>query len=293
MLDLPEGPRVTRELPVPSRAWSDETPRTPGTLPSRPLPLSQTSARLRTVIPAEVNRRKTRPLAGPAPRRTRKRFTWLAVGIVGTLAMVLALAFAVPLSSGQQKTFTLAQGISNLIANGQFGDGSAAPHSGNLPVNISTRCGGIDIWGTCAKALLDNGTLGSGQMQRPIQGAVISQVFAHPEYQVWCGCVKPHSGIDLAAPYGTPITAADTGEVIWVGWDWSGLGWAVKVSHGNFIATIYGHMARYIVKVGQYVSKGQTVGYEGSTGASTGPHVHFMVLVNNVWVNPQDYMQLP
>ena len=100
-------------------------------------------------------------------------------------------------------------------------------------------------------------------------------------------------GIDLAGAYGSPIMAADTGEVIWTGWDWSGLGWAVKISHGDFIATIYGHMARYIVKVGQYMTKGQTIGYEGSTGASTGPHVHFMVLINNVWVNPQDYVQLP
>jgi len=247
---------------------------------------------LPTVIPAEIKRQRTRPLDQPVPRRPRKRFAWSAVLIVGTLTIVLALSFAVPLSSGQQKSFTLAQGISNLITSGQFGDVSAAPHS-NLPKTLTTTCGGIDIWGTCAKALLDNGTLGTGQLQRPILGAVISQVFANPEYQVWCGCVKPHSGIDLAAPYGTTLTASDSGEVIWVGWDWSGLGWAVKISHGNFIATIYGHMARYIVKVGQYVTKGQIVGYEGSTGASTGPHVHFMVLVNNVWVNPQDYMQLP
>ena len=130
-------------------------------------------------------------------------------------------------------------------------------------------------------------------MQHPILGAVISQYFGHNEYQLWCGCWRPHTGIDLAAPYGTPIMAADTGQVIWVGWDWSGLGWAVKINHGNYIATIYGHMDHYIVKVGQNVSKGQVIGYEGSTGASTGPHLHFMVLVHNVWVNPLLYVQLP
>ena len=135
--------------------------------------------------------------------------------------------------------------------------------------------------------------MGTEQMQRPIVGATVTQVFANPEYQTWCGCVKPHSGIDLAAPLGTPITATDSGQVIWVGWDWSGLGWSVKINHGHYVATIYGHMASYIVKAGQNVMKGQLIGYEGSTGASTGPHLHFMVLANNIWLNPTQYMVLP
>ncbi len=287
-------PRVTRHLPSIGNTWPGEAPQTPGALlpnPSRPLFSSQTSARLPTVIPADTKRRRTGLPAEPQPRHKRKPLAWSVVLVVGTLSIVLAFAFAVPLSNGQQKSITLVQGISNLITTGQFGNVNTAQHSNQLA--ISTTCGGTDLWGTCAKALLDNGTVGTGILQRPIKGAVITQVFAHPEYQTWCGCIKPHTGIDLAAPYGTPITAADTGEVIWVGWDWSGLGWAVKISHGNYIATVYGHMERYIVKAGQYVTKGQVIGYEGSTGASTGPHVHFMVMVNNIWVNPQNYMQLP
>ncbi|HEU5383219.1 MAG TPA: M23 family metallopeptidase [Ktedonobacteraceae bacterium] len=294
MLSSSDNPRKTRMLPDTGNARSGVTlqaPDLPSAKRSEPLPSLQTSARLPIVIPGEKKRQITQPLAQPTPRRPHKRIAWYAVLLVGSLSVILAFSFAVPLSTGQQKPITLAQGISNLFTTGQFGDVNTAQHS-NQPT-ISTNCGGIDIWGTCAKALLDNGTVGSGQMQSPIKGAQITQLFANPEYQVWCGCVKPHSGIDLATTYGTPITAADSGEVIWVGWDWSGLGWAVKVSHGNFLATIYGHMARYVVKVGQYVTKGQTVGYEGSTGASTGPHVHFMVLVYNQWVNPQDYMQLP
>src|SRR5437016_5635858 len=132
-----------------------------------------------------------------------------------------------------------------------------------------------------------------GQMQHPLAGAVITHYFANPEYQIWCGCWRPHTGIDLAAPYGSPVMAADSGQVIWTGWDWSGLGWAVKINHGHYIATIYGHLARFIVSKGQNVTKGQIIGNEGSTGASTGPHVHFMVLYNNSWVNPDDYVQLP
>jgi len=130
-------------------------------------------------------------------------------------------------------------------------------------------------------------------MQRPLKGAVITQPFGHMEYQWWCGCWKPHTGIDLAAPYGSPILAADSGQVIWTGWDWSGLGWAVKINHGHYIATIYGHLARFIVKTGQNVMKGDVIGYEGSTGASTGPHLHFMVLKNNIWFDPTLYMALP
>lgn len=154
-------------------------------------------------------------------------------------------------------------------------------------------CGGSDLWGTCATAVTASDVMGTGQMQRPIIGAVITQVFAHPEYQMWCGCWRPHTGIDLAAPYGSPIMAADSGQVIWTGWDWSGLGWAVKINHGHYIATVYGHLQRFIVTVGQSVTKGQIIGYEGSTGASTGPHLHFMVLYNNIWVNPVNYVQLP
>src|SRR5260370_18548912 len=153
--------------------------------------------------------------------------------------------------------------------------------------------GGSYIWGTCATYITASGIMGSGQMQRPIKGAVITQPFGHTEYQLWCGCWKPHTGIDLAAPYGTPVTAADNGQVIWVGSDWSGLGWAVKINHGDYIATIYGHLDHFIVKVGQNVNKGQVIRYEGSTGASTGPHVHFMVLVYNNWVDPIQYVQLP
>lgn len=257
------------------------------------LPSLQTSARLPVVIPAGQKRVSTGLLESPKPvrRRGRKRLAWTVVLVTGCLSLILAFVFAVPLGSSQQKSITLAQSINNLITTGQFGQVNTAQHDNGSSIN--TNCGGTDIWGTCAGILLDNGTVGTGQFLRPIQGAIISQIFANPEYQTWCSCVKPHSGIDLAAPYGTPVTASDAGEVIWVGWDWSGLGWAVKISHGNYIATIYGHLARYVVKAGQYVTKGQVIAYEGSTGASTGPHVHFMVLIHNSWVDPANYMQLP
>jgi murein DD-endopeptidase MepM/ murein hydrolase activator NlpD len=228
----------------------------------------------------------------------RRRIVLPGVLIGGMLVTILASLFVIPLGNSQH-TSTIAQDISNLFSNSQSNAFGTSQQAITPTVNVissgdsSGSCRGTDIWSTCATYITASGIQGTGQMQRPIQGAVISQVFGHPEYQLWCGCWRPHTGIDLAAPYGTPITAADRGQVTWVGWDWSGLGWAVKINHGNYIATIYGHMDHFIVKVGQNVTKGQIVGYEGSTGASTGPHVHFMVLLHNVWVDPQLYMQLP
>lgn len=255
-------------------------------------------AKAPVVIPA-ANRRRTIPLEQSSSRR--RRFALPVVLIGSALILVLAFTFVVPLDTSQgQHPATLAQDINNLISTGQFGGANTGVNTaGHIATPTFSAllhegyCGGTDIWGVCARALTDSGAVGTGQMQRPIQGAIITQPFGHPEYQLWCGCWKPHTGIDLATTYGTPVTAADSGEVIWTGWDWSGLGWAVKISHGNYIATIYGHLQRFIVKVGQNVNKGQVIAYEGSTGASTGPHVHFMVLVNNIWVDPTLYMALP
>lgn len=213
--------------------------------------------------------------------------------------VLLGTLFVAPLDNNQHIS-PVALFFGNLFANGNSQSAiinpaaqAVTPTEGLTSGDGQGSCLGTDIWSTCALYVTASGVEGTGHMQRPILGAVITQYFGHMEYQMWCGCWKPHTGIDLAAPYGTPIMAADSGQVIWVGWDWSGLGWAVKISHGDYIATIYGHMDHYIVKVGQSVTKGQVIGYEGSTGASTGPHLHFMVLVHNVWVNPLLYVQLP
>lgn len=253
--------------------------------------------RPQVIIPATKKRPKTEQLA----RHPRHRSPLALIGAVcSCLSIILIVGlFVVPLNNtnGQQNQ-SLVQTVSNWIANSQPGSLNPAQQQGLATPTPALHtnegyCGGTDIWGTCATAVTASGVMGTGQMQRPIQGAIITQPFAHTEFQQWCGCWKPHTGIDLAAPYNTPILAADSGQIIWTGWDWSGLGWAVKINHGHYIATIYGHLARFIVSVGQNVNKGQTIGYEGSTGASTGPHLHFMVLSNNIWVNPATYVQLP
>lgn len=106
----------------------------------------------------------------------------------------------------------------------------------------------------------------------------------HPIYQTQ----KYHSGVDIGASYGATIVAADGGTIITAG-SVSGYGNCVVINHGNGITTLYGHMSSIAVSVGQKVSKGQTIGYVGSTGNSTGPHLHWEVTVNGVRQNPLNY----
>lgn len=292
--DLPETPgRITRKLvqngkTPPTRLLTTERART-----TRPLP-PDGSFRQPTRIPAAGKRQRT--ATTPSQRR---QFAPIRVLIICLTVLALPMIFVTQLGTGQHQQ-GISQTIQQILSEGPFHPFSPEQHPitptptpALLTNEGSCNQPSMGLWGTCATAITDSGTMGTGTMQRPIVGSQITQVFGNPEYQSWCNCVRPHTGIDLAAPAGTPITAADDGQVIWTGWDWSGLGWAVKINHGHYIATIYGHLARFVVKVGQNVTKGEVIAYEGSTGASTGPHVHFMVVINNRWVDPMLYMALP
>lgn len=99
-----------------------------------------------------------------------------------------------------------------------------------------------------------------------------------------------HAGIDISPPYGTPIYAADGGRVISVlQWDYS-YGWHLIIDHGNGYQTLYAHASRFNVSVGDYVDKGQLIAWVGSTGKSTGPHLHFEIHLNGVAVDPLKYL---
>jgi murein DD-endopeptidase MepM/ murein hydrolase activator NlpD len=119
------------------------------------------------------------------------------------------------------------------------------------------------------------GPVGSFGLQWPIHG-IVTQEFGH----------NGHPGIDIAAAYGTPIAASGSGVVIYAGWE-SGYGNYTCIAHGGPISTCYGHQSQIVVSVGQTVSRGQYIGNEGSTGYSTGPHVHFEVRVNGGVRNPR------
>ena len=102
------------------------------------------------------------------------------------------------------------------------------------------------------------------------------------------GVYKRHTGTDIGASYGAAIVAANSGTVTLAGWN-SGYGNCVIIDHGGGKATLYAHMSAYNVSQGQTVSKGQRIGSVGSTGNSTGPHLHFEVLINGAAVDPMQY----
>jgi murein DD-endopeptidase MepM/ murein hydrolase activator NlpD len=129
-----------------------------------------------------------------------------------------------------------------------------------------------------------NGLGASAQgMEMPVAGR-ISSGFGERFHPI-LGYRRMHDGIDLAAPYGTPVVAAADGRVVTAGWH-GGYGREVELAHSGGIETIYGHMSRVVVAAGAYVRRGQVVGYVGSTGLSTGPHLHYEVHRDGRLVNP-------
>ncbi|WP_028591703.1 murein hydrolase activator EnvC family protein [Paenibacillus massiliensis] len=132
---------------------------------------------------------------------------------------------------------------------------------------------------------------GSGIMGMPIGSYRMSSGFGPRTHPITGVRGKMHTGIDMAAPQGSPIYAAEDGVVILAEW-WSGYGNAVIIDHGDGLWTLYGHIRNGGIKVsnGQTVKRGQKIAEVGSTGNSTGPHLHFEVRENNVPVNPNKYL---
>ena len=122
-------------------------------------------------------------------------------------------------------------------------------------------------------------------MKKPLHHIRITSHFSkrryHPVLKRW----KAHHGTDFGAKRGTPILAAAEGKVIFSGWK-GGYGKVIKIKHKDNYVTLYAHQSRLKAKVGQYVSAGQVIGYVGSTGRSTGPHLHFGLYKNGRAINP-------
>lgn len=129
---------------------------------------------------------------------------------------------------------------------------------------------------------------GTGRFCWPTNSRLITSEFGgriHPLTGIYTG----HTGIDIGASMGDPVYAADDGTVILAEW-YGGYGNAVIIDHGSGITTLYGHNSALSVSAGQTVKKGQVIASVGSTGWSTGPHVHFEVRINGEYVNPMGYL---
>jgi len=145
------------------------------------------------------------------------------------------------------------------------------------PPNSPTICGGHVCVPDSAPAVPINAPAEPGRFIWPATG-ILTQYFGP-----W------HGGIDIANKQGTPLHAADGGTVIFAAPS-GGYGNAVEIDHGDGFVTLYGHMVKILVEVGQQVNKGDVIGLMGTTGHSTGPHVHFAVTYKGGLVNPLDYL---
>ena len=122
----------------------------------------------------------------------------------------------------------------------------------------------------------------------PVSGYRLTSPFGmrlHPVYNYY----RMHNGVDMACPQGTPIYASRSGKVTTASYG-KDAGYWVSINHGDGFASVYMHMTHYVVSAGQYVSQGQLIGYVGSTGASTGAHLHFGISYNGTYVNPMNYV---
>ena len=129
-------------------------------------------------------------------------------------------------------------------------------------------------------------------MKTPINGARLSSPFGMRKHPI-LGFNKKHTGTDFAAKEGTPIMASGSGTITRAKWCGGG-GNCIKIKHNSTYSTVYAHMKNFAkgIKVGKKVKQGQIIGYVGSTGMSTGPHLHYEVIVNNKKVNSQT-LKLP
>ena len=124
---------------------------------------------------------------------------------------------------------------------------------------------------------------------KPLKSYTITSPFGMRKHPV-LGYERMHEGVDMSAPAGTPIYAAKSGKVTTASYQKGGAGNYVAINHGDGFSSIYMHMTRYIVSKGQYVNAGQVIGYVGSTGISTGNHLHFGIAYKGAYVNPMKYI---
>ena len=163
-----------------------------------------------------------------------------------------------------------------------------------VPANTTGTFGTVIVengFASMPNLTLDLGQFGGAPSNDPNMPSIwpTTGVVTSPYGLRWGG-TDFHPGIDIANDMGTPIVATADGIVEYAGWNAGGYGNMVDINHGNGLMTRYGHASQVVVTAGQYVKRGQLIAYMGSTGFSTGPHVHYEVHVNGQRVNPISYL---
>ena len=125
----------------------------------------------------------------------------------------------------------------------------------------------------------------------PTKNYVITSLYGPRVHPITGEVGKMHWGIDMAAATGTPVYATRGGVVTAAAFQDGGAGHYVKINHGDGFGSVYMHMTHFVVSVGDYVSAGQVIGYVGSTGGSTGPHLHFGISIDGYYVDPLKYIK--
>ncbi len=182
--------------------------------------------------------------------------------------------------------------LNNGGLNGFLGAPTSAEIGMGNGVTKQTFEGGYIIWNGRTATAYRTGT----SQPTPVTGSWQSPLANYRITGTFTGAYPNHQGMDLAANLGTPVEAAKSGTVSFVGWYPSnlhngGYGLYVKINHGNGEETVYAHLSQTLVTVGQQVTADTVIGKVGSTGNSTGPHLHFEVRVNGLPRNPQNYIQ--
>lgn len=208
---------------------------------------------------------------------------------LGTFAAVIsqpALAnsaanadIAAPLRAAQSAPISQDNGDQNFRQ--LFSSWRSMENSGNKLVNAT-------IGNTGGMAGILNRAI-SIPSRAPLEGFRLTSDFGLRNHPVMGG-MRMHKGIDLASPVGTPVYATADGVVARADW-FSSYGLFIAIEHGGEIETRYGHLSRLNVADGQMVHKGDLIGFVGTTGRSTGPHLHYEVRVDGVAVNPVPYLQ--
>jgi murein DD-endopeptidase MepM/ murein hydrolase activator NlpD len=178
-----------------------------------------------------------------------------------------ALSLATQTNSTLESSYQASLFAFNLIRNASLAPSAQSVSRGFVPLVDFGRQGVPSIW--------------------PIRGQ-ISEGFGQ-RLDPFSGEGAFHSGVDIRAPLGTRVDAGGDGIILEAGWD-AGYGNAILMDHGNGLATRYGHLSKIFVVVGQEVKRGQVIGAVGVTGKTTGPHLHYEVLVNDTPVNPMKYL---